>query len=45
MADVPMSHPGEHLAEILEDLGLSTVEFAEATGIDEEPSECHSQDS
>ena len=31
MADVPMSHPGENLAEILEDLGLSTVEFAEAT--------------
>lgn len=35
MADVPMSHPGEHLTEILEDLGLSTVEFAEATGIGE----------
>ncbi len=35
MADVPMSHPGEHLTEILEDLGLSTVEFAEATGMGE----------
>ena len=35
MADVPMSHPGEHLSEILEDLGLSTVEFAEATGMGE----------
>ena len=35
MADVPMSHPDEGLAEILKDLELSTVEFAEATGIDE----------
>ena len=35
MADVLMSHPGEHLAEILEDLDLSTVEFAEATGMGE----------
>ena len=34
MAAVPMTHPGEHLAEILEDLDLSTVEFAGATGID-----------
>ena len=35
MADVPMSHPGEHLAEILEDIGLSVGEFSQATGIDE----------
>ena len=35
MVAVPMTHPGEHLAEILEDLGLSTVEFAQATEIDE----------
>ena len=34
MAEVPMTHPGEHLAEILEDLGLSATEFAQATGID-----------
>lgn len=35
MADVPMTHPGEHLAEILEDLGLSASEFAKATAIEE----------
>ena len=35
MADVPMSHPGEHLAEILEDLEMGTSKFARATGIDE----------
>ena len=32
--DVPMIHPGEHLAEILEDLEMSASEFARATGID-----------
>ena len=35
MADVPLEHPGEHLGEILEDLGLSATEFAQATGIEE----------
>ena len=35
MADVPMIHPGEHLAEILEDLRISASEFARATGIDD----------
>ena len=35
MADVPMSHPGEHLAEILEDLRISTAKFARASEIDE----------
>ena len=34
MVDVPMIHPGEHLAEILEDLDVSAIEFAQATGID-----------
>ena len=34
MVAVPMTHPGEHLAEILEDLGISVNEFARATGID-----------
>ncbi len=34
MAVVPMTHPGEYLAEILEDLGISVNEFAQATGID-----------
>ena len=35
MPDVPMTRPGENLAEILEDLGLSASEFAKATGIEE----------
>lgn len=30
-----MTHPGEHLAEILEDIGISTAKFARATEIDE----------
>lgn len=36
MADVPMTHPGEHLAEILEDLGINRTEFARLTRIDTE---------
>jgi addiction module HigA family antidote len=35
MVDVPMTHPGEHLAEILEDLRISTAKFARATEMDE----------
>ena len=35
MAAVPMIHPGEHLAEILEDLGVTVEEFAKATGMEE----------
>ena len=35
MVDVPLAHPGEHLEELLEDLGLISGEFAQATGIDE----------
>ena len=35
MADVPLEHPGEHLGEILEDLGLNATEFSQETGIDE----------
>ncbi len=34
MVDVPLEHPGEHLGEIIEDLGLSPTEFEQATGID-----------
>ena len=34
MAAVPMTHPGEHLAEILEDLGISVNKFARAMGIE-----------
>ena len=36
MAAVPMTHPGEHLAEILEDLEINTTEFARLTGMDSE---------
>ena len=35
MVDVPLAHPGEHLEEILEDLGIDATEFSQATGIDE----------
>ena len=35
MVDILMEHPGGHLGEILEDLGLSVAGFAQATGIDE----------
>ena len=35
MADVPLAHPGEHLGEILEDLGIDATEFSRATEIDE----------
>ena len=35
MVAVPMTHPGEQLAEILEDLEMGTIKFARATGIDE----------
>lgn len=34
MVYVPMTHPGEHLSEILEGLGFSVSEFAKATGIE-----------
>ena len=35
MSDVPLEHPGEHLGEILEDLGINAIEFSQATSIDE----------
>ena len=35
MADVPMIHPGEHLVEILEDMGISATEFTRVTGMDD----------
>ena len=36
MTAVPVTHPGEHLAEILKDLGIGATEFARLTGIDTE---------
>lgn len=34
MPDVPATHPGEHLEEILDDLDISVSAFAERIGID-----------
>ncbi|MCY4651648.1 MAG: HigA family addiction module antitoxin [Dehalococcoidia bacterium] len=33
MMDIPLAHPGEHLGEILDDLGLGVAEFPQAAGI------------
>ena len=34
MPDVPATHPGEHLQEILDDLDISVSAFAERMGLD-----------
>ena len=34
MPDIPATHPGEHLGEILNDLNISVSVFAERIGLD-----------
>ena len=34
MPEVPATHPGEHLGEILDDLNISVPAFAERIGLD-----------